>query len=136
MTPGVHVVFMRFRVFRARVHAQVLEWTQTVLAAGEAFSGSESATLCDTLQRQSGRFFAAYHAANMQARAPRKQCSHVVHRLTNHVLPSFVAYRSSAFWLCRFQARLSVHWADKMSVKAEEDPEGIIEVLPEKRHPC
>ena len=63
----------------------MLEWTQTVLAAGEAFSGSESATLCDTLQRQSGRFFAAYHAANMQARAPRKQCSHAVHCLTHRV---------------------------------------------------
>jgi len=49
----------------------VLEWTQAVLAAGEAFSGSESATLRDALQRQSGRFFAAYHSANMQARARR-----------------------------------------------------------------
>ena len=47
--------------------AQVLEWTQTMLAAGEAFCGSESATLRDALQRQSGRFFAAYHSANLQA---------------------------------------------------------------------
>lgn len=65
--------------------AQVLEWTQTVLAAGEAFSGSESATLCDTLQRQSGRFFAAYHAANMQARAPREPVpSQITHCSTHH----------------------------------------------------
>ena len=47
---------------------QVLEWTQTMLAAGEAFCGSESATLRDALQRQSGRFFAAYHSANLQVR--------------------------------------------------------------------
>ncbi|KAK9843494.1 hypothetical protein WJX81_005881 [Elliptochloris bilobata] len=53
--------------FEGEHFLQVLEWTQAVLAAGEAFSGSESATLRDALQRQSGRFFAAYHAANMQA---------------------------------------------------------------------
>lgn len=46
---------------------QVLEWTQTILAAGEAFCGSESATLRDALRRQSGRFFAAFHSANLQA---------------------------------------------------------------------
>ena len=48
--------------------AQVLEWTQTILGAGEAFCGSESATLRDALRRQSGRFFAAFHSANLQAR--------------------------------------------------------------------
>ncbi len=48
--------------------AQVLEWTQTMLEAGEAFCGSESATLRDALKRQSGRFFAAYHSANLQVR--------------------------------------------------------------------
>ena len=47
---------------------QVLEWTQTILGAGEAFCGSESATLRDALRRQSGRFFAAFHSANLQAR--------------------------------------------------------------------
>ncbi len=49
------------------VWLQVLEWTQTILAAGEAFCGSESATLRDALRRQSGRFFAAFHSANLQA---------------------------------------------------------------------
>ena len=47
---------------------QVLEWTHTILGAGEAFCGSESATLRDALRRQSGRFFAAFHSANLQAR--------------------------------------------------------------------
>lgn len=50
------------------VYAQVLEWTQTMLEAGEAFCSSESATLRDALRRQSGRFFAAYHSANLQVR--------------------------------------------------------------------
>ena len=50
------------------VRVQVLEWTQTILAAGEAFCGSESATLRDALRRQSGRFFAAFHSANLQVR--------------------------------------------------------------------
>jgi hypothetical protein len=45
---------------------QVLEWTQTIILAGEAFCGSESATLRDALKRHSGRFFAAYHSANLQ----------------------------------------------------------------------
>ena len=36
------------------------------MAAGEAFCGSESATLRDALRRQSGRFFAAFHSANLQ----------------------------------------------------------------------
>ena len=53
---------------------QVLEWTQTMLAAGEAFCGSESATLRDALQRQSGRFFAAYHSANLQVPLHRTWC--------------------------------------------------------------
>ncbi len=56
-------------ISQAVIHwLQVLEWTQTILAAGEAFCGSESATLRDALRRQSGRFFAAFHSANLQAR--------------------------------------------------------------------
>ncbi len=47
----------------------MLEWTQTMLEAGEAFCGSQSATLRDALKRQSGRFFAAYHSANLQVPA-------------------------------------------------------------------
>ena len=53
---------------------QVLEWTQTMLEAGEAFCGSQSATLRDALKRQSGRFFAAYHSANLQVHSPGQQC--------------------------------------------------------------
>lgn len=45
---------------------QVLEWTQTMLQVGEAFSGSESSSLRDTLQRHSGKFFHAFHTANLQ----------------------------------------------------------------------
>ena len=45
---------------------QVLDWTQTMLTVGEAFSGCESSTLRDAIARQSGRFFQAYHAANLQ----------------------------------------------------------------------
>ena len=47
-----------------------------MLEAGEAFCGSESATLRDALKRQSGRFFAAYHSANLQARTVVQTCSH------------------------------------------------------------
>ncbi|BDA40427.1 Syndetin [Coccomyxa sp. Obi] len=53
--------------FQGENFLQVLEWTQTMLEAGEAFCGSQSATLRDALKRQSGRFFAAYHSANLQA---------------------------------------------------------------------
>ena len=53
---------------------QVLEWTQTMLEAGEAFCGSQSATLRDALKRQSGRFFAAYHSANLQVHSPGQHC--------------------------------------------------------------
>ena len=45
----------------------MLQWTQTMLQVGEAFSSSESSTLRDALQRHSGRFFLAFHAANVQA---------------------------------------------------------------------
>ena len=37
-----------------------------MLQIGEAFSGSESSSLRDAMQRQSGRFFQAFHAANLQ----------------------------------------------------------------------
>lgn len=45
---------------------QVMEWTQQMLAIGESFSSAESATLRDALARQSGKFFEAFHAGNMQ----------------------------------------------------------------------
>ena len=45
---------------------QVLEWTQTIVLIGEAFSGSESSHLRDAMQRHSGKFFQAYHAGNLQ----------------------------------------------------------------------
>ena len=58
---------MRFVVAHSARHGlQVLEWTQTMLQIGEAFSGSESSSLRDAMQRQSGRFFQAFHAANLQ----------------------------------------------------------------------
>ena len=52
---------------------QVLDWTQQMLAAGEAFSGAECTSLRDTIGRQSGKFFDAYHQANLQVRWGRLQ---------------------------------------------------------------
>ena len=51
----------------------MLDWTQQMLAAGEAFSGAECTTLRDTIGRQSGKFFDAYHQANLQVRWGRLQ---------------------------------------------------------------
>lgn len=48
---------------------QVMEWTQQMLVIGESFSSAESATLRDALARQSGKFFEAFHAGNMQVLA-------------------------------------------------------------------
>ncbi|KAK9809306.1 hypothetical protein WJX73_003160 [Symbiochloris irregularis] len=53
--------------FQGEHFLRVLDWTQTMLTVGEAFSGAESSTLRDAISRQSGRFFQAYHAANLQA---------------------------------------------------------------------
>ncbi len=44
-----------------------MEWTQTILQAGEAFAGAPSADLRASLQRSSGRFFPAHHSANISA---------------------------------------------------------------------
>lgn len=38
-----------------------------MLQVGEAFSGSEASSLRDAMQRHSGRFFQAFHGANLQA---------------------------------------------------------------------
>jgi hypothetical protein len=45
---------------------QALEWIQSFVQIGEAFSGSQSSSLTDAMQRYSGRFFQAYHTANFQ----------------------------------------------------------------------
>ena len=45
---------------------KVLEWTQQILRIGEAFSGAECSSLRDVLSRQSGKFFDAFHDANLQ----------------------------------------------------------------------
>lgn len=44
----------------------MLEWTQQILRIGEAFSGAECTSLRDVLSRQSGKFFDAFHDANLQ----------------------------------------------------------------------
>lgn len=54
-----------WHVFRSH-DVQVMEWTQQMLVIGESFSSAESATLRDALARQSGKFFEAFHAGNMQ----------------------------------------------------------------------
>ena len=46
----------------------MLEWTQQILRIGEAFSGAECTSLRDVLSRQSGKFFDAFHEANLQVR--------------------------------------------------------------------
>lgn len=49
---------------------QALEWTQSFVQIGEAFSGSQSSSLMAAMQRHSGRFFEAYHTANFQVHPP------------------------------------------------------------------
>jgi hypothetical protein len=47
---------------------QVSEWVQRILVAGDAFAGAEGAgALRALLAAQAGKFFAAYHAENMDA---------------------------------------------------------------------
>jgi hypothetical protein len=46
-----------------------MEWTQRVLAVGEAFSGSECTSLRTLLERQSGKFFRLYHHSNIEVPA-------------------------------------------------------------------
>lgn len=64
----------------------MLEWTQQILQIGKAFSGSDQTVLQDVLARQSGKFFDAFHDANLQvcvlkplnhrAYMPGQQCIH------------------------------------------------------------
>ena len=49
-----------------------MEWTQRVLAVGEAFSGSECASLRTLVERQSGKFFRLYHHSNIEVRGWRR----------------------------------------------------------------
>lgn len=50
-----------------------MEWTQRALAVGESFSGVECAGLRTLLQRQSGNFFKAFHASNLEVRKKKGQ---------------------------------------------------------------
>ena len=59
---------LNMAVSASLLRCQVLDWTQQMLAAGEAFSGAECTSLRDTIGRQSGKFFDAYHQANLQVR--------------------------------------------------------------------
>lgn len=52
--------------FEGEHFLQVLEWTQQILRIGEAFSGAECTSLREVLARQSGKFFDAFHDANLQ----------------------------------------------------------------------
>lgn len=47
-----------------------MEWTQRILAVGEAFAGCECASLRTLLERQSGKFFRLYHHSNIEVGAP------------------------------------------------------------------
>ena len=44
-----------------------MEWVQRAIAVGEAFTGTECGQLRLMLQRQSGSFFRAFHASNLEA---------------------------------------------------------------------
>ena len=55
-----------------------MEWTQRVLAVGEAFSGSECASLRTLLERQSGKFFRLYHHSNIEVRGGATACASAV----------------------------------------------------------
>ena len=45
-----------------------MEWTQTIISIGEAFSESKSSHLRDAMQRHTGKFFQAYHIGNLQVK--------------------------------------------------------------------
>ena len=46
---------------------QVLEWVQRIMAAGEAFSGSECSILRALLSSQGVNFFRAFHTSTLEA---------------------------------------------------------------------
>ena len=46
---------------------QMLDWMHTMVEVGEAFSGAKAVSLREAVAVQSGRFFKAFHATNMQA---------------------------------------------------------------------
>lgn len=50
-----------------------------MLTVGEAFSGCESSALRDAIARQSGRFFQAFHAANVQVNGARRALQDSTH---------------------------------------------------------
>lgn len=62
---------------------QVLEWTQTMLRVGEAFSGEPCTSLRDAVQRQSGRFFQVSVSSSIHIRSQQgKQGPHVDWRIS------------------------------------------------------
>eukprot|EP00891_Asterochloris_glomerata_P005698 jgi/Astpho2/5698/fgenesh1_pg.00079_%23_105_t len=52
--------------FEGEHFLEVLSWSERMVAAGEAFSGTECAALRSMLTRQSSAFFAAYHDSNLE----------------------------------------------------------------------
>ena len=65
--PLLLLLLLLILVFLLLPHAQVLEWAQRILAAGEAFSGVECSSLRSMLTAQSSNFFNAYHSSNLEA---------------------------------------------------------------------
>ncbi|KAI7841037.1 hypothetical protein COHA_005265 [Chlorella ohadii] len=53
--------------FEGEHFLQVMEWTQRVLAVGEAFAGCPDPGLRQLLERQSAKFFRLYHHSNIEA---------------------------------------------------------------------
>ena len=45
----------------------MLDWMHTMVEIGEAFSGAKAVSLREAVATQSGRFFKAFHATNLQA---------------------------------------------------------------------
>lgn len=111
-----------------------MEWTQQILQVGKAFSGAEQTSLQDVLARQSGKFFDAFHDANLQVRSafpvpnsatvfdvfPEAGLAGYGYRDCMHPLPSFSGKQSMMLKLPRrfahkrlVQAHLSFSFVTK-----------------------
>jgi hypothetical protein len=53
--------------FEGEHFLQVMDWTQRILAVGEAFAGCPDPGLRQLLERQSAKFFRLYHHSNIEA---------------------------------------------------------------------
>lgn len=66
-----HAALLERRIRTLGCATQVMEWTQRVLAVGEAFAGCPDPGLRQLLERQSAKFFRLYHHSNIEVRGWR-----------------------------------------------------------------